>query len=174
MIWISLKTDLLKNINYSNLNPLASTETAKYTARANAQPIQIEAEDAEATVLPEINDTVKIALNSTDKISLPVTAEIVNNKAPGVVKPDSTSVVIQSLYSDVDFKFHLITGCFQIQDNAERFVLDLQKQNLTASIIGKRNGLYVVSCGDYATREQAYDQLKELKKIQPEAWMLAK
>ncbi|MES2591223.1 MAG: SPOR domain-containing protein [Bacteroidota bacterium] len=174
MIWISLKTDLLKNINYSNLNPLASKEAAKYTARTNAQPIQIEMEDAETAVVPEVNDTVKIALNTNDKVTLPVTAEIVNSKTPGVVKADSTSVVINSLYSDADFKFHLITGCFQIQDNAERFVMDLQKQNFSASIIGKRNGLYVVSCGDYATREEAYDQLKELKKSQPEAWLLAK
>ncbi len=72
----------------------------------------------------------------------------------------------------VNYRFHLVAGCFQVEENAIRFVETLQKQNLSAAIIGKNNnGLFVVSCGDFATRREANDQLDNLRKLQPNAWL---
>lgn len=176
MIWIPLKTDLLKNIIYSSLNPFAVNETIKSNVSENAKLNNTSAVEIVAPkVVPNLNDTLKTSgFKLTDNVSQPVISDGVNSKVAGLVKADSTHVSVDKGNFVPDFKFHLITGCFQIQDNATRFVIDLQNQNITASIIGKRNGLYIVSSGDYATRKEAFSQLKQLKKSQPEAWLLKK
>jgi hypothetical protein len=173
MIWIPLKTDLLKNTNYSNLNPFASKETAKYCAIETAKSNLVKVKVAEPTPLLVANDTVKTSLlNLADNTAKPVTESISENKITGIVKADSTSVSTASVNTNLDFDFHIIAGCFQIEDNATKFVADLQNQNITASILEKRNGLYVVSVGDYNSRNEAYTQLKQLRKSQPDAWLL--
>ncbi|OFY86284.1 MAG: hypothetical protein A3F72_10785 [Bacteroidetes bacterium RIFCSPLOWO2_12_FULL_35_15] len=161
IIWIPLKTDLLKNINYSNLNPFASKEIAK-------PEIKIEAKKSNAkTILINSSDTSAIKPIITQ--SLPVTANLVEP-----VIADTTSVAKQ-ISNNVDLKFHLVTGCFQIQENAEKFVIDLQSQHISASIIGQNDrGLYVVSCGDYASRKEANSELINLRKLQPYAWLFKK
>ena len=179
MIWIPLKTDLLKNINYSGLNPFATKEAAKHNSIENTKlnPTKIKAIETAPSV--NINDTVKYTGGTiTTSTSQPVTAGLVDTRiaaAALAVKADSTAVATATINNNMlDFKFHLITGCFLIQDNANKFVVDLQNQNITASIIGKRGGLYVVSSGDYATRKEAFIELKQLKKSQPDAWLLKK
>lgn len=175
MVWVPLKTDLLKNINYSSLNPFALKGVPNNIVLENTISKLPKVEEVVSNSLPDINDTIKhTALDLTNNVSQPVTASLVDGKIADAIKADSTHVAVNNESIDLDFKFHLITGCFQIQENATRFVNDLQNQNITASIIGKRNGLYVVSSGNYATRKEAFMQLKELKKSQPEAWLLKK
>ena len=158
MIWIPLKTDLLKNINYSNLNPFASKEIRKPEVKKENNKTTI--------VLPlKNNDTTAVKpITKTD--SQPVTATMVEP-----VKADSTAVV-KTTNESKDFKFHLIAGCFQIEDNALKFLNILQQQSISASIIGKNNkGLFVVSCGNFASRKQALNELDNLRKLQPNAWL---
>lgn len=175
MIWIPLKTDLLKDINYSSLNPFALKGVPTNSVLLNTTPDVPKVEEVVSNSLPNLNDTIKhTALDLTNNVAQPVTAALVENKIIEAIKADSTRVAVNNESINLDFKFHLITGCFQIQENATRFVNDLQNQNITASIIGKRNGLYIVSSGDYATRKEAYTQLKQLKISQPDAWLLKK
>ena len=159
MIWIPLKTDLLKNINYSDLNPFSSKETAVVKN------------------VPK-NTTTTLPLSSTGKNDTIITKPIVENTSEPVtasliesVKADTTDVATPRPINS-DYKFHLVAGCFQIEENAIKFVSTLQSQNINASIIGKNNrGLYVVSCGDYASRNEAKNELENLRKQQPEAWL---
>jgi cell division septation protein DedD len=157
MIWIPLKTDLLKKINYSDLNPFASKEAVK---------APVKTPDNTTTVKISIpNDTVaaKIAVK---KDPAPVTESLIEP-----VKADTTHVAVE-LNLNPDNKFHLVAGCFQIQENAIKFVAALQQQNINAAIIGQNNkGLYVVSCGDYPSRKEANNQLENLRKSQPNAWL---
>ncbi len=170
MTWITLKTDLLKNINYSNINPFAAKEASKYTKKST-EPKELKIEHVKPAPVVTPKDTAKqIELVPTQ----PVTAELIDNKTVGIVKADSTKVSIKNMAINTDLKFHLITGCFQIPENADRFIGMLQNQNITASIIGKRNGLLIVSSGDYVTRKEALEKLVQLKKSQPEAWLLVK
>ena len=173
MVWLSVKTDILKDINYSSLNPFALNEAAKYAEKAATTAKELKAEDSNVPVSAAVaKDTAKqLQLSS----SQPVTAELMDDtKAIGIVKADSTKVSVPRSPVNMDLKFHLITGCFLIPENADRFVSTLQSQNISASIIGKRNGLHVVSSGDFATREEAVAQLAQLKKSQPDAWLLIK
>lgn len=170
--WVSLKMDILKNINYSNLNPFLTKETSKHAKAVSVKPKEIKVTDIKPITTITAKDSTKQILSATTP--QPVTAELMENKTVGIVKADSTKVFIKNAVINTDLKFHLITGCFQIPENADRFVTMLQDQNITASIIGKRNGLLIVSSGDYATRKEALEQLVQLKKSQPEAWLLVK
>ena len=170
MIWIPLKTDLLKNVNYSNLNPFTSKETAKIIIVEKTKVLKVK-KIKTAPILVK-NDTATAHLITPTSPVQPVTASIVESRNTENVKPDNTKVDVSINDNLNDYKFHLVTGCFQIEENAINFVLDLKKQNINASIIGKRNGLYVVSCGDYSTRKDALDNLNQLKINQPNAWLL--
>ena len=147
MVWIPLKTDLLKNVNYANLNPFSKNEVKL----------------PEVNVVPSvINDTVVSKVIVYDTVRVPsVTA---------LVAADTTAVAKNDI--NLDFKFHLVAGCFQIEENAVKFVQTLQSQNLSAAIIGQNNkGLYVVSCGDFATRKDALNELTSLRGVLPNAWL---
>lgn len=160
LIWIPLKTDLLKNINYSDLNPFATKEAVKPI-------VKTEAPDNSKTVKITVpKDTVATPAVIENTQPEPTTATIVEP-----VKADTTHVETQKPVNAAN-KFHLVAGCFQIEENAIRFVSILQQQNINAAIIGQNNkGLYVVSCGDYATRREANNELENLRKLQPNAWL---
>jgi cell division protein FtsN len=159
MIWIPLKTNLLKNINYANFNPFASKEIVKASEKKD-----IPKNTTVITLSPKtVKDTSTIALADTSVT--PVTASLIEP-----VKADTTHVVTNTL--NADNRFHLVTGCFLIRENAIKFVASLQQQNMNAAIIGQNDkGLYVVSCGDYPSRKEANNELDNLRKLQPNAWL---
>jgi cell division septation protein DedD len=159
MIWVPLKTDLLKNINYSDLNPFSSKEVVKPETKKAPDTVPVK------VVIPKDTVAQQAEVENTDP--QPVTEALVEP----VVKADTTRVAVE-VNVDPSNKFHLVAGCFAIEENAIKFVASLQQQNLNASIIGKNNkGLFVVSCGDYATRKEANDELSNLRKLQPNAWL---
>jgi cell division septation protein DedD len=158
LVWIPLKTDLLKNINYSDLNPFSKKEITHSNTPVVVAP------DTSANVAI----TIPKATTADDSIvsPAPVTESLMEP-----VKADTTKVAVQTNLN-TDYKFHLVAGCFQIEENATKFVATLQQQNINAAIIGKNNkGLFVVSCGDFATRKEANDELSNLRKLQPNAWL---
>ncbi|MCW3083412.1 MAG: hypothetical protein JWP12_778 [Bacteroidetes bacterium] len=156
MVWIPLKTDLLKHINYASLNPFASKEVKTVTPDVPKNTTLV-------VIAPVKKDTAAMPANAAETLATTTTVE--------PVKPDTTRVVTAPPVN-VDYKFHLVAGCFQIENNAVKFVASLQSQNIAASIIGQNDkGLFVVSCGDFATRKEANDQLEILRKSQPNAWL---
>lgn len=162
LVWIPFKTDLLNNVNYSNLNPFAKKDitTPVVLKPATKQPAPA------IEPVPEALVSDSITTNTSTTIE-PVAASLVEQS-----KPDTTRVQARAIIEESDLPYHLVTGCFQIEENAVNFVQTLRDQNLPASIIGMRNGLYVVSCGNYATKEEAYRHLDVLKNSQPNAWLL--
>jgi cell division septation protein DedD len=159
IVWIPLKTNLLKNINYSNLNP--------FVANKVAAPVVIK-----KAVARKLNNIVPVTINNDTLNTQPVAASLIDNNIAEHVKVDTTSVAVKNVIEPNNLKFHLVTGCFQIEQNAINFVNNLRSQNMQASIIGQRNGLYVVSCGNYSTRKEALDSLTQLKNNQPNAWLM--
>lgn len=153
MVWIPLKTDLLKNINFANINPFAKKETKIPETKTTS-------------VVPLVNnDTTVTKLSVKDTIPQAVTTSLIEN-----VIPDTTAVAKNHI--NLNYRFHLVAGCFQIEENAIKFVQTLQSQSLSAAIIGQNNkGLYVVSCGDFPTRKDALSELGNLRKLQPNAWL---
>jgi cell division protein FtsN len=115
-------------------------------------------------VIPK--DTLASNVRSENTHTEPATATLIEP-----VKADTTHVSVE-MNIDPNNKYHVVAGCFAIEENAVKFVASLQQQNLNAAIIGKNNkGLYVVSCGDFATRKEANEELSNLRKLQPNAWL---
>jgi len=153
LVWVPWKADLFKNVNYSSLNPFTIKEVK----------LSKEKEPIKASPLP-------ITKKGTDAPK-PVTVEAPIENVVEPVKADTTAVVKETK-TNLNFKFHLVVGCFQIESNAVNFVTTLAQQNITASIIGKNDkGLFVVSCGDFATSKEAVAQLGSIRKTQPSAWL---
>jgi cell division protein FtsN len=154
VIWIPLKTDILKNVDYAALNPFAKHESATLPKKAEAIPV--------------IKDTTAAIILPSESSELPDP-----QPAEGVaaVVADSTAVAMEAPLNAAA-PFHVVAGCFQVRENAEKFLIMLREQNISASIIGQNaNGLYVVSCGDYQKRSDALDQLDTLRRLQPNAWL---
>lgn len=68
--------------------------------------------------------------------------------------------------------FEIVLGCFTVLENAQRMVSKLSSKNIYAGVSGKNNkGMYVVSNGNYATKEEAITKLMEVKDFFPHAWI---
>lgn len=158
MVWIPYKTNLLKHIAYSTINPFSSKED-RATVVENI-------DSKESSSVESIANDTLITKPTLTTSTTPLTTTMSE-----IVKADTTAVVIAK-NAIIDYKFHLVAGCFQIKENAIEYINILQQQNIEASIIGQNNnGLYVVSCGNYTTRNQAVTELSNLRKLQPNAWL---
>ncbi|HET6225739.1 MAG TPA: SPOR domain-containing protein [Bacteroidia bacterium] len=157
LLWIPLKTDLFKHTEKANLVPF-TTKTPKK---------EVVAEQPAETVLDK-DTTITRPTAPAVTPSQPVTETMVTP-----VKADTTSVAI--LENRDGYKFHVVAGCFQIERNAIRYMETLRQQNIDASIIGQNDkGLYVVSCGNFATRKEANVKLNDLRNQQQTVWLYKK
>lgn len=158
LIWIPYKTGFLKNTDNASLNPFHKKEIS--TAVVKQEP-------AETNELPMDKDSSLTKPATANPVSSqPVTETMVTP-----VKADSTAVVVKNDKA-LDYKFHVVAGCFQVESNAVNYIAILQQQNITASIIGQNEkGLYVVSCGDFASRKEANAKLNVLRNQQQSVWL---
>jgi hypothetical protein len=70
-------------------------------------------------------------------------------------------------------EYHVITGCFGVKENAENFVVQLMQKGYKAYILDFKNGLYRVSVGGFANKEQALDTLPKLREtVNKDAWLV--
>ena len=174
MIWVPMKTDLLKNINYSDLNPFTKKIDAAYKSRTIKTNLPITKNDLKDNNPSfHLNDeNASIAnISFTDNTSLPITVKLKE------ADTDKTAAAVNTRDETTSEKqpFHLIGGCFKILENAKGFIDQLKRKNINASIIGQNNvGLYIVSCGNYSKREEAVEGLAQLKSTNPDAWLLVK
>jgi cell division septation protein DedD len=158
LIWVPLKTDLFKHTEKANLIP--------FTAKSSKKEVVAE-------------QPAELAVDKDTSITRPVTAIVTTPTQPVTetmvtpVKADTTSVAI--LENRDDYKFHVVAGCFQIERNAIKYIETLRQQNINASIIGQNDkGLYVVSCGNFATRKEANIKLNDLRNQQQTVWLYKK
>lgn len=68
--------------------------------------------------------------------------------------------------------FEIVLGCFTVRNNASRMAAKLMDQNISAAVSGiNEKGMYIVSDGQFQTREQAVERLQALKAGFPNAWI---
>lgn len=106
--------------------------------------------------------------------------EIENNKtiAVKVIESTENAVLIKDnhithkLFAHNEANFEVVLGCFTVLENAERMMKKLNRKNINA-IISEQNskGMYVVSNGDFSTKEQAISKLEEISNVCPNAWV---
>jgi hypothetical protein len=158
-LWIPLKTDLLKSSGNASFNIFSSKEAGKYEVR-------------KASVgLISMDDFIEdpAAPASTTYITGPAPA---TETSPPVADPESTAVADPVSQAITNGSYHIVAGCFMVQENAHRFVQQLSEKNVAASIVGQNKaGLYVVSVGSYSSREEALINLSSARALSPEAWL---
>jgi len=160
ILWIPLKTDLIKNINYSSLNPFNKGSSGVSEKNNVAEPISKEAKVSDAERIEKssaitINKSPKIPSIQTEQQPIPVSAELLADE-------------------DKNKKYHIIGGCFAVRENAEKLTNKLKQNGYNASIIDHFNSLYRVRYNSYANRGEAIEALAKIRSNNPEAWLLVK
>jgi hypothetical protein len=159
LLWIPFQTGLLKNIDYSSLNPFAAKEKALYQLSEVALP---ENDIAKADPLAAANDTTRY-LNIMIGGTIPIVVSL---------EDDKTAVYkTKSIRHSSNGHFHIIGGAFAISENAEKFVAKLIKLGYDAQIIDKK--LHMVSYGSFATRTEALEAMEKIRSVQNDVWLMS-
>ena len=170
-LWIPLKTDLLKRINYSDLNPFAKESPLVPLSKGESQSASVSKGEGQST---------SVSLPKGEGQSASVSKGESQSPSATLAKRDLTQQPIKTAVAKVHIKknkgkrFHVVGGCFKIIENAQRLITQLKSRNIDAAIIGQTNtGLYIVSYGDYASKKQARKVLARIKaNNNAEAWLL--
>lgn len=173
MLWVPLKTDLLKNINYSDSNPFAKVIKTELSVNPENTSMKMERIQRQDTV--SLNTSTPVSKADTLSGRVDASKEILKEE----VLPEkqvSTAVIKEKVSNSINGRYHVVGGCFKIIENAQRLVLELRGKNVDASIIGQNNaGLYIVSYGDYEKRGEAVQELARIKAgDNASAWLLKK
>lgn len=181
----SQSVDTLVNKSLSSFNPMSSyvapaskvidtvTETNPYNnfnnglfsgqkqSAENTLPATETSAAAAATVEPATAVTGNTVTTSVEKS--PVKTETTTTETPLVINASASPT------------YYIIAGCFKVDENAVKFKNDLIAKGYAAEIIGKHNGLNVVSC---SALPNATDAQTALEKVQTEldngAWIMKK
>lgn len=161
LVFVSLKTDLLKNTSFANLNPFAEKAIALYEPNNPDALPEVSKENVSNLLALNRNDTTRY-LNIVINGNIPIVVSLQDEKKE---TPKAKKVT-----SHKSNHFHVIGGAFAIPENAERFVTKLKKLGYDAQIIDRK--LHMVSYGNYATRETALDAMEKIRAVQSDVWLM--
>ena len=115
---------------------------------------------------------------TTSGITVKLKETIVNTNVVAVAETTKTNAVEKIKKIEKNKKggrFHIIGGCFQFPEYAEKFISELKAKGFNASVVDESNGLSRVSYDSFETREEAVDALASIKSNHnSKAWLLAK
>jgi len=144
MIAIPLRTDIFKSkVESSNLNPLAKTE------------LENNRKEADKNSGIEISPSAEAEIITPGNISSPVTAPV------EAVQPAETE----------NADYYLITGSFQLKENADHQVRALRAEGFTPEIITAPNGFFRVSAMRCYDLNEALSNKETLSKKYPGTWV---
>lgn len=159
--WAAFSTDFFKNTSYSNLNPFASKETATYQAGTkDLKTILIPDLKKEKNKFSDTENNAKIVLGKNVEKEL-------NNDA------DKTFVKTSTVTDEVSTKkFFIIGGCFQVSENAERFLNLLKEKGYPAAKLTKLGRLTPVCYNGFSSKKEALEELSRIKTVDGNAWLM--
>jgi len=164
-IWIPSKYNIAGDINYAHLNPFKPAPTSIYTERASTPVFEeVNDLDIQTQILAATEDDYHIKVELS-KGGVPITVQL---KEQPVAEAVSTYVATESQ----ELHYHLVSGCFSKKSNARKMVKNLKAQGFNAWIVGKRKGLWTVSCNSYSTRQEAVDAIADARESNVKVWIL--
>ncbi len=117
--------------------------------------------------LPEGHGVVQVPLLGEGHPSIPVDL----GDAPAA-PIDSTHVAVPVL---PEARYHIIGGCFSVEDNARNYVADMTGRGFQARVLDHHRGLHRVAVASYSSRAEALAALAELQQGTVEgAWLLVR
>jgi nucleoid DNA-binding protein len=173
MIWVPVKTDLLQNIQHQTAELFKINK-----APAQYKGVQSKLNTPQAT---EATKTLSIAAKERSEAFqwsfLDDTERHENTPASVTVEALETqaeSTALKESYTD-QLRFHVVGGCFGIEENAGKLLRKLKRKGYPARFAGKHKGLTVVSYGSFDNEMAAKKLLNEVKNRENnQAWLLRK
>lgn len=170
-LFFALSSKQLKPLMESSLNPFYVADRVYQPIDSKLTLATIELAKAETPVETK-EGLMFFKIDNTDKIIIASSLGNTTNETKKITEQISTKKTIDF---NSGASFQVVLGCFSIEENANRLIRDLQKNNITAAISGTNaKGLHVVSCGGFPTKDQALDKLQEIKNNFPSAWIMSK
>ncbi|MFH1004164.1 MAG: SPOR domain-containing protein [Bacteroidota bacterium] len=168
LIFISLKTNLLKNTGFANLSPFVEKEKPLYIGNANISFPSVEIKNNTDEIKKNLsNDTANYIHVSLGK-ELPTI--IVKCKEEIIPAKHLTPNNIQHPATN---HFHIIGGAFAQPENAERLMKKLCRKGYQSTIIKKKDGRFrCVTYGSFSTRNEALAELSRIRSVQHDAWLM--
>ena len=88
-----------------------------------------------------------------------------------IENPNSTPITL--VVKEEKLHYHIVAGAFREEENAEKAFKELSEQGYKSRKLNKNKyGLYPVLFGSYTTQQEAQQHLKEIRNVNPEAWLL--
>ena len=156
----SLKAAILGSSTKINYKPLTYLEL-KLQTQNNLNTTYIA--DANGIAAIDLEETKTIFVNTSTNLNL-------NNLA--VTTKKTTTKHSPNFETLTTNTYKIVLGCFSVIENAERMVSTLKNNNINANLSGKNNkGLFVVSKGNFSNKQEAIEQLAQIKNTCPNAWI---
>lgn len=144
----------------------------------NAEEERVESE-LNATLESPTSETTAPEVAPKTEIKKPAAKPAEKTLVKSAAKPVVKAVVIpapqkSSKQIAENGSFHLIGGAFGEERNAIRYSEKLKSNGNNAQVIGKYNGLYLVSIESFATASEASKALQKLESVTRKAWIFKK
>ncbi len=142
-----------------------NNETAVYSPLTYPELTLAETKKTTSEYVTDANGIAPLEIEN-DKVLAVKVFETTTNSSP--VMEHST----HKLFKHNSRNFEVVLGCFSVLDNAKRMLKKLKRQNINA-VISEQNakGMYVVSNGDFETKEDAMARLEKIDSLCPNAWV---
>lgn len=176
--WIPMETDALDTglVQFSDFNPIHTQAERTYDLRHDVSSFEeIETvkswdeltENIEASVYNfELLEDFYVPV-SLQKEEVAFTAEVDKTNVE-----DSNTIQTNTINEVQSGNFHVISGCFSVQNNATNLVSDLNGQGFNAQILDKKGGLHRVSAGAFTSKEEAKSAVSKLESSGFSGWVL--
>lgn len=168
------------NSELSNLFPFEEKKTEQSVVHTQQTKDEIKPDidfnqkEAPTTVEQSKTQGLQTENSLANTISAPENLIIENTKTNEL--PEKTTAPIDELKPVSDLSYHIVVGCFRIEENAVNLETDLKSKGMSAIIIGKNErGLTMVSAASFASFAEAENELSKIKiEVIPGAWILKK
>jgi hypothetical protein len=125
--------------------------------------------------LPEATHGVRtVPLTVNDSVLMTVD---LGRPEAAVVVPESTAVAMPTptVIEARRLRFHVVGGCFAVEENADRFLEELRAAGHEAVRLPLHKQLHPVAYGSFATRQEALDMLSRVRQEGlGSAWLMVK
>ena len=137
--------------------------------------------EAIADTVEIVMDTTAVAVENTLVVE-PITETLITEETkPLVTEPEKTKPEVTEPAKDTYLldpletsKVFIIGGCYSMEENAETQIKTVREQGFANSFVMKRGSKYYVCYGQFATSEEAKEELAKVRPYNAKAWLLTK
>lgn len=176
--WIPMETDALDTglVQFSDFNPIHKQAERTYDLRHDVASF---GEIEQFKSLEELTENIDASVYNFELLEdfyVPVALQ--KEELALTEEIDKTQVVEVTQVNTYEnneaqsVNYHVISGCFSVQDNANNLVADLNSKGFSAQILDKKGGLHRVSAGGYASKDAAKKAVDQLQSNGFSGWVL--